>query len=83
MSALPLKPWHVVHVDFCRPFPTGEYILVTIDVYSCFPEAERVNPTAAKGTISKLDLILAMHGIPRVLVSDNAPLILEISSNTI
>ena len=55
MSTLPPQPWYTVHVDFCGAFPTGEYLLVTIDAYSCFPEVEIVQYTAAKGTISKLD----------------------------
>ena len=42
-------------VDFCGPFPTGEYLLVLIDGYSRFPEVEIVNSTAGKGTILKLD----------------------------
>ena len=33
MSPLPPDPWHT---DFCGPFPTGEYLLVTIDAYSRF-----------------------------------------------
>ena len=28
MSPLPPEPWHTVHIDFCGPFPTGEYLLV-------------------------------------------------------
>lgn len=31
MSPLPPEPWHTVHMDFCGPFPTGEYVLVVID----------------------------------------------------
>jgi len=23
--SLPPKPWHAVHIDFCRPFPSGDY----------------------------------------------------------
>ena len=73
MSILPPEPWHTVHVDFCGPFPTGEYLLVTIDAYSRFPEVEIVQSPAAKGTISKLDRIFATHGIPKILKSDNGP----------
>ena len=25
MSPLPPAPWHTLHIDFCGPFPTGEY----------------------------------------------------------
>ena len=58
MSPLPPTPWHTVHIDFCGPFPTGEYLLVVIDAYSRFPEVDIVHSTSAKGTISKLDRIL-------------------------
>ena len=34
MSSLPPAPWHTVHIDFCGPFTTGEYLLVVIDAYS-------------------------------------------------
>ena len=52
MSTLPPAPWHTVHVDFCGPFPTGEYLFVVIDAYSRFPE---VDSTAAKTILPKLD----------------------------
>lgn len=42
MSLLPPEPWHTVHMDFCGPFPTGEYLLVVIDAYSRFPEVDIV-----------------------------------------
>ena len=74
MSPLPPEPWDTVHVDFCGPFPTGEYLLVVIDAYSRFPEVEVVHSTAAKGTLIRLDRIFATHGIPTILKSDNGPL---------
>ena len=67
---------------FVDHFQWERYLLVTIDAYSRFSEAEIVNSTAAKGTISKLDQIFEMHGIPRVHVSDNGPSFLEMSLNT-
>jgi transposase InsO family protein len=73
MSPLPPEPWYTVHVDFCGPFPTGEYLLVVIDAYSRFPEVDIVSSTSAKSTISKLERIFAVHGIPRKLRSDNGP----------
>ena len=51
MSPLPPTPWHTVHIDFCGPFPTGEYLLVVIDAYSRFPEVDIIHSTSAKGTI--------------------------------
>ena len=73
MSALPPAPWHTVHIDFCGPFPTGEYLLVVIDAYSRFPEVDIVRSTSAAAIIPKLDRIFATHGIPVVLRSDNGP----------
>ena len=73
MSELPPTPWHTVNVDFCGPFPTGEYLLVVIDAYSRFPEVEIVHSTSARGTIDKLERIFGTHGIPNVLKSDNGP----------
>jgi len=73
MSPLPPEPWHTVHVDFCGPFPTGEYLFVVIDAYSRFPEVEVVHSTAASGVIPKLDRIFATHGLPRIIRSDNGP----------
>ena len=73
MSPLPPEPWHTVHVDFCGPFPSGEYLFVAIDAYSRFPEVEIVHSTSARAMIPKLDRIFSTHGIPRVVWSDNGP----------
>ena len=37
MSKLPEGPWQHVDIDFCGPFPSGDYLLVAIDEYSRFP----------------------------------------------
>ena len=73
MSSLPPEPWHTVHIDFCGPFPSGEYLLVVIDAYSRFPEVDIVHSTKATTTISKLERIFATHGVPAVIKSDNGP----------
>ena len=73
MNELPPTPWHTVHIDFCGPFPTGEYLLVVIDAYSRFPEVDIVSSTSAKVTVPKLERIFATHGIPHTLKSDNGP----------
>ena len=62
MNVLPPSPWHTVHIDFCGPFPTGEYLLVVIDAYSRFPEVDIVSSTSAKVTVPKLERIFATHG---------------------
>ena len=73
MSTLPPSAWHTVHIDFCGPFPSGEYLIVAIDAYSRFPEVEILHSTSATATIAKLDRIFATHGIPRVVKTDNGP----------
>ena len=73
MSPLPPEPWHTVYMDFCSPFPTGEYLFVVIYAHSRYPEIVIVHSTAAHSTIPKMDRIFATHGIPRVAKSDNGP----------
>ena len=73
MSSLPQGPWDTIHIDFCGPFPTGEYVLVVIDAYSKFPEVEIIHSTSAQATIPKLDRIFATHGSPRLIKTDNGP----------
>ena len=73
MSPLPPEPWHTVHMDFCGPFPSGEYLFVIIDAYSRYPEVEIVHSTSVKSTIARMDKVFATHGIPRVIRSDNGP----------
>ena len=73
MTPLPPKPWHTLNIDFCGPFPTGEYLLVVIDAYSRFPEVAIINSTAGGGTIKELSRIFSTHGLPAVIKSDNGP----------
>ena len=73
MSPLPPEPWHTVHMDFCGPFPTGEYLFVVIDAYSRFPEVDIVHSTSASAIIPKMDRIFSTHGIPCIVKSDNGP----------
>ena len=35
-----IKPWQVIHGNFCGPFPSGDYLLVLMDEHSRFPEVE-------------------------------------------
>ena len=60
-------------MDFCGPFPSGDYLMVIIDEYSRYPEIEILKPTSSKTVIPKIDKILASFGIPKVLKSDNGP----------
>ena len=40
MTELQQQPWERVELDFCRPFPNGEYAMVLADQYSRYPEVE-------------------------------------------
>ena len=60
-------------MDFCGPFPTGEYIFVVIGAYSHFPEVEIVRSTSAATVIPKMDKFFATHGIPTIVKSNNGP----------
>ncbi|KAK0148838.1 hypothetical protein N1851_010749 [Merluccius polli] len=73
MSELPSSPWEKVGVDFCGPFPSGDYLLVVIDEYSRYPEVEILQSTSARATIPKLDKIFSTLGIPLEVKTDNGP----------
>ena len=73
MTPLPPDPWHTVHMDFCGPFPSGEYLFVVVDAYSRFPEVVIVRSTSASCIIPQMDRIFSTHGIPHVVRSDNGP----------
>ena len=73
MSPLPPAPWHTLHMDFCGPFPTGEYLFFFFVAYSRFPEVDIVRSTSAAAIIPKLDRMFAIHSIPAVVRSDNGP----------
>ena len=71
MTLLPSAPQKEVALDFARPFPSGDYIVVVTNEFSRFPEVEILTSTSAKAVIPKLDAIYARQGMPDVLKSDN------------
>lgn len=73
MTNLPEKPWEIVEVDFCGPFPNHEYALVVTDQYSRYPEVEFVRSTAIKPVRQKLKNFFATYGIPKKVQTDNGP----------
>ena len=74
MSTLPLGPWQELSVDFCGPFPSGDYLLVVTDDFSRYPEVEILRSTSAKAVIPHLDSIFARQGVPDIVRTDNGPL---------
>ena len=72
-SILPNGPWECLSMDFYGPMPSGEYVLVVIDEYFCFPEVDIITSTSAQATLPKLDRILSSFGIPISIKTDNGP----------
>ncbi len=72
-SDMPTGPWEKLHIDFCGPLPSNDYLLVVVDRYSRYPEVEIVKSTKASSVIPKLDKMFATHGIPIVIETDNGP----------
>ena len=73
MSPLPQGPSQELSMDFCGPFPNGDYLLVVTDDFSWFPEVEILRSTSAKAVIPHLDSILARQGIAELVRKDNGP----------
>ncbi|KFD45693.1 hypothetical protein M514_13433 [Trichuris suis] len=66
------RPWSRIHIDFAGPFQGKIYLLV-VDSHSKWLEAEPVSSTDSRQVIYCLARLLATHGLPDVLVSDNGP----------
>uniref|UniRef100_A0A914PVH5 RNA-directed DNA polymerase n=1 Tax=Panagrolaimus davidi TaxID=227884 RepID=A0A914PVH5_9BILA len=70
------RPFERCHTDICGPFPTSErnnrYILATTDAFSKWLICTAMpNQTAESVTKAFLDDVIAKHGIPERLISDN------------
>ena len=73
MTDPPKQVWHTVHVDYCGPFPSGEYLFVAVDETSKYPEVHITRSNSAATAITHLTQTFATHGIPEVITSDNVP----------
>ena len=73
MSELPKAVWSEIAIDFCGPTPTGEKLLVVIDLYSRFPIVEAMNVTSEFPVISRLQNIFSIYGYPDRCRHDNGP----------
>ena len=77
-SLAPLHPWEWpnrlwsrVHIDHAGPFQ-GKLFLILVDAHSKWLEVMTVPSTSSEVTLQKLRVIFSTHGLPEVLVSDNA-----------
>ncbi|KFD49044.1 hypothetical protein M513_10092 [Trichuris suis] len=69
---IPKDPWERVHIDYAGPF-WGQMWLVCIDPLSKFPYVSPMSKTTTRATVLALQTIFAIEGLPRTIVSDNAP----------
>ena len=51
----------------------GKNFLVVVDYTSNYPEVAKLEDLSSANTISHMKAIVARHGVPRVVVSDNGP----------
>lgn len=64
-------PWSRLHIDFAGPF-MGHNFLLVVDSYSKWLDVKIVPSTSTSTTVKALREWFATHGIPNVIVSDNA-----------
>ena len=70
-NLLPDRPWQYVHADFKGPIGAQYYLHVVIDQYSKYPEVDIVKSTSFEKLKPCLDRLMALHGIPEKLSTDN------------
>ena len=66
----PKRPWTRVHIDHMGPFE-GKTVLVVVDAHSKWIEAVTVPSTSSAATIRVLRNLIAAHGLPELIFSDN------------
>lgn len=67
----PEKPWTRLHVDYAGPF-LGKMFLMLVDSHSKWIDVYPVTAATSQGTIEKVRQSFSVHGLPQMLVSDNA-----------
>lgn len=67
----PDGPWHRIHMDYAGPID-GKMLLVIVDSFSKWPDVWITSSVSAQDTIDSVRLTFATHGLPKVVVTDNA-----------
>ena len=67
---MPSEPWRRVHADYGEV--EGQMVFVMKDAYSKWIEGHVMTSTTSGATADKMREIFAVHGLPEVLVTDNA-----------
>ncbi len=66
----PKRPWSRIHIDHLGPVE-GKMVLVVVDAHSKWIEAVTVASTSSAATIRVLRNLMATHGLPELIFSDN------------
>lgn len=67
----PSGPWQRIHLDFAGPVE-GKTLLVVVDDFSKYPEVFTCTSVSTHVVIDQLRTAFASHGLPEVIVTDNA-----------
>lgn len=70
-TELPAKPWQVLAMDLCGPFPSGHHLLVLTDYYSRWVSVDILQNPTSVNIINRLRHSFATHGLPECIVTDN------------
>ena len=70
-TPMPARPWQRIATDLME-FKKVQY-LVVVDYYSRYIELSKLESTLSASIINHLKSIMARHGVPETLVSDNGP----------
>ena len=65
------KPWTRLHMDYAGPYQ-GLMYLIVVDSWSKWIDVFPVRSSKSSSTIEKLRSLFATHGLPEIVVSDNA-----------
>ena len=68
---IPSRPWQKIATDIFTW--NNKQFLVTVDYYSRYFEIDELSSTTSNAIIKRLCHHFARHGIPQILISDNAP----------
>ena len=66
----PQNVWERLHVDYAGPF-MGKMFLLVVDAHSKWLDVHVTKGSTTRETVEKLRHSFAVHGVPRVIVSDN------------
>ncbi len=67
----PEKPWKRIHIDYAGPF-LGHMFLILVNAHSKWMDVYLVSTASSGITIDCLRKSFSNHGLPEMLVSDNA-----------